>query len=133
MTLRAGQRFTYRRTFTEGDLSIFCGVTGDLNPFHIDEAFAREGRFGRRIVPGLLTASMITHIGGLLGFLAGEMHFRFLAPVFVGDTIACTVTIAEVSEHGDARGEGVLVNEDGVEVVHAEFAGRAHHVRLASS
>ncbi|HUY78949.1 MAG TPA: MaoC/PaaZ C-terminal domain-containing protein, partial [Ktedonobacterales bacterium] len=71
--IAVGQTFTFRRTFTEGDVAIFCGVTGDYNPYHIDETFARESRFGRRIIPGLLTASMLTHLGGMIGFLATEM------------------------------------------------------------
>jgi 3-hydroxybutyryl-CoA dehydratase len=52
-----GQQFTFRRTFTEGDVAMFCGVTGDYNPFHIDESFAQSSWFGRRNIPGLLTAS----------------------------------------------------------------------------
>ena len=67
------QTFTFRRTFTDGDVAMFCGVTGDYNPYHQDEAFAREGPHGRLTIPGLLTGSMLTHIGGLLGFLATEM------------------------------------------------------------
>ena len=53
-------------------------------------------RFGRRIVPGLLPASMATHLGGLWGFLATEMHLEFLAPVYVGDTITLDVEIVAV-------------------------------------
>ncbi len=93
-----GQSFEFRRTFTSGDVSVFCGVTGDFNPYHLDEAFARQTPFGRVIIPGLLTGSMMTHIGGLIGFLATEMSFQFLAPVYVGDTITCTLTITEKDE-----------------------------------
>ena len=68
--IEVGSEYRWRRTFTEGDVSLFCGVTGDLNPYHINETFARESFFGSRIIPGLLTASMITHIGGMIGFVA---------------------------------------------------------------
>jgi len=71
-----GKAFTWRRTFTEADVTLFCGIIGDLNPYHQDELFARESWYGKRIVPGLLTASMITHIGGMVGFLATEMTFE---------------------------------------------------------
>ena len=74
-SIQVGQTFIFRRTFTEGDVANFCGVTGDYNPYHIDDTFAQSSFFGRRIIPGLLKASMITHIGGLNGFLATEMHF----------------------------------------------------------
>src|SRR2546430_13615529 len=61
--LEVGQTFTFRRTFTDGDVALFCGVTGDYNPYHLDEEFARGTWFGRRNIPGLLTASMLTHVG----------------------------------------------------------------------
>jgi acyl dehydratase len=130
--LEPGKRYVYRRTFTDGDVSMFCGVTGDFNPYHQDEQFAASSPFGRRIIPGLLTGSMLTHIGGLLGFLATEMHFEFLAGVYVGDTVTCTVTFSARDE--DRRrlaGEALCVNQDGREVVRARFSGFPGQVRLA--
>ena len=62
--IAVGQTFTFRRTFTDGDVAIFCGVTGDYNPYHIDDTFARESRFGRRIIPGN-TASMLSATAGV--------------------------------------------------------------------
>src|SRR5215472_9157076 len=96
--LHIGQTFTFRRTFTEGDVALFCGVTGDYNPYHLDDAFAGESWFGRRILPGLLTASMATHLGGMIGFLATEMRFEFLAPAYPGDTITCVMRFTERDE-----------------------------------
>src|SRR6202023_4237732 len=90
-SIHVGQTFTFRRTFTEGDVALFCGVTGDYNPYHIDQMFAESNWFGRRNIPGLLTSSMITHIGGLIGFLATEMHFEYVQSVYIGDTITCIV------------------------------------------
>lgn len=128
---RVGQTFTYRRTFTDGDLSLFCGLTGDLNPFHLDEEFAAAAPFGRRIVPGLLPASMVTHIGGLMGFLAAEMHFEFLAPVYVGDTVTCVVRFTGKDE---ARRRvlcaATLTNQAGGVVVRASFGGFPTQPRL---
>jgi 3-hydroxybutyryl-CoA dehydratase len=130
--LTVGQVFTFRRTFTEGDVALFCGVTGDYNPYHLDEAFARESWFGRRIIPGLLTGSMLTHIGGLLGFLATEMTFQFIAPVYIGDTITCTVTITEKDlEKRTVVGIVRCTNQDGKEVLQARFSGFPSQVRLA--
>jgi acyl dehydratase len=79
-------------------VSLFIGATWDVNPYHTDETFARETRFGRRIVPGLLTASLLTHLGGLWNFLATEMHFEFVAPVYPGDTVTALVEVAETHE-----------------------------------
>lgn len=130
--LYVGQTFTFRRTFTDGDVALFCGVTGDYNPYHQDESFAEESWYGRLTIPGLLTGSMLTHIGGLLGFLATEMSFEYLAPVFTGDTVTCTVTIAEKDEE-KRRIEATagFVNQDGVEVLRASFGGFPGRVRLA--
>ena len=130
-TLATGDVFTFRRTFTDGDVSLFCGLTGDYNPFHLDERFAEQSRFGRRIVPGLLTGSMMTHIGGMLGVLGAEMRFSFLAPVYIGDTITCRVTIVDVDDRGVATAEVVMVNESGEVVVDAGWSGAPMDVRLA--
>jgi acyl dehydratase len=130
--MHVGQTFAFRRTFTGGDVALFCGVTGDYNPYHQDEAFAKESWYGRLTIPGLLTGSMLTHIGGLLGFLATEMSFEYLAPVFVGDTITCTVTIAEKNEEKRRiLASAGFVNQDGVEVLRASFGGFPGRVRLA--
>lgn len=75
---------------------------------------------------------MLTHIGGMLGFLATEMSFEYLAPVFVGDTVTCTVTISGKEE--DKRrvmADAEFINQDGVEVLRARFAGFPGHIRLA--
>jgi 3-hydroxybutyryl-CoA dehydratase len=63
--VQVGRTFTFRRTFTDGDVALFCGVTGDYNPYHLDDAFARETWFGRRNIPGLLTASLLRQGGQL--------------------------------------------------------------------
>ena len=127
-----GQTFTSRRTFTDGDVALFCGVTGDYNPYHQDAEFARESWYGRPTVPGLLTGSMLTHIGGLLGFLATEMSFEYVAPVYVGDTITCTVTVLEKDEPRRRVECGAdLVNGEGAQVLRPRFAGFPGQIRLA--
>lgn len=130
--LYVGQTFTFRRTFSDGDVALFCGVTGDYNPYHQDRSFAEESPYGGLTIPGLLTGSMLTHIGGLLGFLATKMSFEYLAPVFVGDTIACTVTIAgKDEEKRRIEATSTFVNQDGIEVLRASFGGFPGRIRLA--
>src|SRR5438093_9662324 len=131
-SIQVGQTFTFRRTFTEGDVALFCGVTGDYNPYHIDKTFVQSSWFGRPIIPGLLTSSMITHIGGMIGFLATEMHFNYVAPVYIGDTITCTVTFTEKDlEKRLFHASASSVNQDGVEVLQSRFTGFPAKVRLA--
>lgn len=130
--LQVGGTFTYRRTFTEGDLALFCGISGDYNPYHQDDQFARESWFEGRTLPGLLTASMMTHIGGMLGFLATEMSFEYLGPVYPGDTVTCTVTIAEKDEEKRRMtGEAEFTNQEDTLVLRASFSGFPGRVRLA--
>jgi 3-hydroxybutyryl-CoA dehydratase len=130
--LAVGQTFTYERTFTDGDVALFCGVTGDFNPYHQNDLFVRESWFGRRIVPGLLTTSMLTHIGGMIGFLAQEMTFEYVAPVYVGDTVRCVVTVAEKdAERRIIVGLASGTNQEGLEVLRARFTGFPSQVRLA--
>ncbi len=130
--IQVGQIFRFRRTFSAGDVALFCGVTGDYNPYHIDQAFLEESWFKRPIIPGLLTASMITHIGGMIGFLATEMSFQFPAAVYIGDTITCTVTITAKDEQIRlVRAKADFINQHGEEVLHATFAGFPSDIRLA--
>lgn len=130
--MEPGQTYEFSRTFTEGDLANFLGVTGDYNPYHMDETFAAESWYGRRTLPGLLTASMMTHIGGLLCFLATDMSFDFLAPVYPGDTVTCTVTIEEKDEEKrHVRARAGFVNQDGAQVLRASFGGFPGRMRLA--
>lgn len=129
--LNQGDTFRFTRTFTDGDVSLYCGLTGDYNPHHMDETFATASQFGARIVPGLLTGSLMTHIGGMLGVIGGEMRFAFLAPVYIGDTIACTVTIDAVAESGVVTARVEMDNVDGVRVIDASWTGKPMDVRLA--
>jgi acyl dehydratase len=119
-----GATGSFSRTITDADVALFIGVTWDVNPLHTDETYARATRFGRRIVPGLLTASLVTHLGGLWAFMATEMHFEFLGPVYVGDTITATAEVIEVAqEKGFVRLRIECVNADGKFVLVGEVAG----------
>jgi 3-hydroxybutyryl-CoA dehydratase len=120
---RVGAKAAFTRTLTEADAALFIGVTWDINPYHTDDSYAAQSRFGRRIAPGLLTASLLTHFGGLWAFLATEMSFEFLGPVTIGDTVTAEVEIAEVSERGWVRLAGRVLNAEGQEVLRAVIRG----------
>jgi acyl dehydratase len=122
--LEVGARASFTRTITEADVALFIGVTWDVNPYHTDETFASQTKFKRRNVPGLLTASLLTHLGGLWAFLATEMHFNFLAPVYAGDTITASAEIAEYNpERGWVRLDCECRNMEGVLVLKADVRG----------
>lgn len=122
--IEVGAKFSFRRTLTEGDTALFIGATWDVNPLHTDDVYAEATEFGRRIVPGLLTASLLTHLGGLWAFMATRMDLFFTAPVFVGDTITAE---AEIIEHDPERDWVRLacrcINKAGEEVLRGEVDG----------
>ena len=119
-----GEKASFTRTLSEGDVSLFIGATWDVNPFHTDENFSRQTRFGKRIVPGLLTASLLTHLGGLWNFLATEMRFEFLAPVYIGDTVTAVAEIAAVDEKtGGVILDCHVTNTTGIKVLRATVTG----------
>ena len=122
--LQAGDEFTITRTFTEADMTAFAAITRDYNPVHFDDRFAGGKNFKGRICHGLLTAGMITEVGGQIGWLATRMNFTFKKPVYFGDTITCRFTITEVDDRGWARAEAEMQNQDGITVVDAWITGR---------
>ena len=122
--LKTGDEITITRTFTEADMVAFAGVTRDFNPVHFDDRFARGKHFKDRICHGLLTAGMVTEIGGQIGWLATQMNFEFKKPVYFGDTITCYFTITEKDDRGWARADAIMQNQDGLTVVKAWITGR---------
>ena len=121
--LSAGDRFIVSRKFMEEDMLAFADVTRDYNPIHFEKRFGKLKDFKDRICHGLLVGSILTEIGGQIGWLASEMNFRFTRPVYFGDTIECTFTITEIDAHNRARAEVVYRNQDGTTVLEADLAG----------
>lgn len=120
-TFAAGTVFTEERRFTHDDVLDFLRISGDAGRHHQE-----PGADGRRIVHGLLTATIPTRLGGEIDYLAREMVFEFLRPVFTGDTIRCEMTIVEaMHERGrwKLRFEGACKNQDGVEVLRLRSHG----------
>jgi acyl dehydratase len=104
--LSVGQEFwTGGRTVTEGDVLAFSGLTGDFNPLHTDEEFARAASpFATRIPHGPLIHDMYLGLVDRLGLFAGtalaflEVRWKFTAPVLVGDTVHARITVKEKRE-----------------------------------
>lgn len=92
-----GQKREFSRTFTREDTEKMGELIGDHNPFHYKGAFVENTRFKKPIVHGLLLGGMICHFGGDIfpgpGYLAEEMQFKFVKPVYFGD---CIKAIGEV-------------------------------------
>jgi 3-hydroxybutyryl-CoA dehydratase len=121
--LRPGDSFSVTRTFTEPEMVAFADLSRDYNPVHFDERFAAAKKFRGRICHGLQVASLVTEVGGPIGWLATEMNFRFKRPVYFGDTIECCLTITEIDERNRAKAQAVLRNQQNEIVIEAALGG----------
>lgn len=121
--LQVGDTFTISRCFSEEDMINFADVTQDYNAVHFDSRFSEAKNFKERICHGLLVGSMLTEIGGQIGWLASVMNFRFKQPVYFGETITCRFTITDIDERLRASAEAVYFNQDGDRVLEAELKG----------
>ena len=99
--LTIGDSAEFTKTISESDIYLFAGITGDLNPAHINEEYAKNTFFKGRIAHGILIGGFIsTVIGTTLpgpGSIYREQQLKFLAPVRIGDTITARVEVREIN------------------------------------
>jgi len=97
-----GMQAEFSHTFTQKETELMAELIGDHNPFHYEGDFIRKTRFKKPIVHGLLVGGMISHFGGDLFpgpcCLAETISFKFLKPVYFGDTIRAIATITKVDK-----------------------------------
>ncbi len=100
--IEVGMQAEFSHTFTQEETETMANLIGDHNPFHYNGEFIKKTRFKRPIVHGLLVGGMISHFGGDLFpgpcCLAESISFKFLKPVFFGDTIRAVATITKVDK-----------------------------------
>ncbi len=119
--IETGDRSTFSKTIGEADIFAFCGITGDFNPVHVDEVFAKETRWEGRIAHGMLVAAMVTQtLSAILG--DGSIHVSqevsFEAPVRIGDTITVVSEVIEkLEEKRRVIVSSVWTNQDGTTVI----------------
>jgi len=121
MKLEVGQKSTYSRTFTAGDVAAFAELSGDKGVHHM-----RPDSRGRIMVQGLLTATLPTKLGGDMNYIARELVFKFVRPVFVGDAITCEGVVREVVQRVgrlDVSISIVCTNQEGKEVLRGSTEG----------
>jgi acyl dehydratase len=121
--LKTGDRFTVIRCFAEDDIRQFARISRDYNPVHCDTRYAELRGFKAPIAHGLLTASLLTEVGGQIGWLATGMSFEFKRPVYPGDRITCHWLIVDIDERGHAKAEVRIVNAEGITVLEATTCG----------
>jgi len=119
--IEPGSRSEWRRTFTVEDVRAFSEVSGDRGVHHV--ALDASGRL---MVQGLLTATLPTKLGGDLDYLARDMRFEFLRPVFTGEEIVCaSVCTRAERQPGRTYAEFAITctNPAGKEVLRASTTG----------
>lgn len=117
-----GDKACMSRTVTEADVTLFGGVSGDMNPAHFDEAYAKGTQFKGRIAHGMIAASYMTAVMAMQlpgpGSIYLSQEMKFLAPVRFGDTVTARVEVLEK----DANRNRVVLrtyceNQDGILLV----------------
>lgn len=106
--MEIGQTALYTKTVTEADLVLFAGLSGDTNPIHLDEEYAKSTRFKGRIAHGMLAAGFISTVLGTKlpgpGCIYLSQTLNFKAPVKIGDTARARATVLGLDkEKGRAR------------------------------
>lgn len=123
--IEVGQSASFTKTITETDVYLFAGITGDVNPVHVNEVYAKEGIFKGRVAHGMLSASLISTVLGMYlpgpGSIYAKQDIKFLAPVRFNDTITATCTVKEkITEKKRVILDCKVTNQDGVDVVSGE-------------
>jgi 3-hydroxybutyryl-CoA dehydratase len=100
--IQVGEKASFTKTITETDVILFAGSTGDMNPFHINEEYAKQARFGRRIAHGMLVTGLMSAVMGMRLPGPGTIYLRqeldFRQPVYIGDTITAVAEVLQVRE-----------------------------------
>ena len=122
--LSVGMTHQTEHVITEKDIDMFAEVSGDRNPLHMDDEFAKNTSFGQRIAHGALTAS---YISGILGNdLPGPgsifvgLNMRFRRPVYIGSHVTVKVEVTEMKERGNRVTLKVSCNVDGKAAISGE-------------
>ncbi|PHS33386.1 MAG: enoyl-CoA hydratase [Alkaliphilus sp.] len=115
--IKIGDKAYFQKTITETDVYMYAGVTGDQNPAHINEIFAKETFFKGRIAHGMLTAGLISAVLGMQlpgpGTIYLKQNLKFLAPVKFNDTIKAEVEVIEViTEKNRIKVKTVCTNQN---------------------
>ncbi|MGF9760128.1 MaoC/PaaZ C-terminal domain-containing protein [Microvirga sp. 0TCS3.31] len=129
--LFVGMRFrSPGRTITDADLVGFSGLTGDFSELHTSDVYAKSSQFGRRVAHGMLGLS---YAHGLMWARTGELRetaiaflgiseWRFIGPIYIGDTIFVNYTLAELRDSKSRPTQAIatfdveLVKQDGMVV-----------------
>lgn len=102
MKVKVGDTASLTRQVTDADIRAFAELSGDHNPIHLDDGYAATTRFGQRIAHGMFGASLISAVIGNdlpgMGSIYLGQTLKFLAPVYLGDTVTARVTVTKIRD-----------------------------------
>ena len=119
---KVGMKEEVKKTITNEDIQKFAEVSLDFNPIHMDEEAGKNSIFGKRIAHGMISAGLISAVLGTKlpgeGAIYMSQELKFMAPVFIGDTLTAICEIEElITEKSRVVMKTIVVNQDGKEVV----------------
>jgi 3-hydroxybutyryl-CoA dehydratase len=124
--MNIGDLTSFRKTVTETDVYLFAGITGDMNPLHIDQVYAATTQFSKPLAHGVIGVGMLVGVMARElpgGVLLGE-SVKFLQPVFIGDTITAFVKVIDKNDDKDLITFKIWCeNQNGVTVMEGEAQG----------
>jgi len=122
--LKIGDSASFTKTISESDVYLFAGISGDLNPAHLNEIYAQGTFFKGRIAHGILCSGLISAAIGMQLPGPGTIYLRqelnFTAPVRIGDTVTAKVEIVEKLEKNKLRLRTTCTNQNGQIVIDGE-------------
>jgi 3-hydroxybutyryl-CoA dehydratase len=122
---QTGDAAAFSKTITEADILLFAAVSGDNYPLHVDAEYAKTTRFGQRAAHGMLTASLLSTVTGMLlqkpGGIYVEQQIQFKRPVFIGDTLTARTEVIElIPDRRRMRVRAGVVNQRGETVLEGD-------------
>ena len=124
MTISVGDSASLNKTIRDVDVTVYAAISLDANPIHLDEEYARQTQFGRRIAQGMLSAGLISAcIGTRLpgtGTIYLSQNLTFRRPVYLDDTITATVEVVALEDRGRIRLRTTCINQTGELVLDGE-------------
>lgn len=120
--MNVGDSAEFSKTVTETDIYGLAGITGDFNPAHVDEEYAKTTYFKKRIAHGMLSAGFISTVLGTklpgCGAVYMKQDLTFLAPVFIGDTITARAEVMDINvEKNRVTLKTTCTNQEGTVVL----------------
>ena len=119
--IKLGDKASFTKTLTETDVYLFAGISGDLNPAHINQVASEQTMFKGRIVHGMLCASLISTVLGMYlpgpGTIYAGQELKFLKPVRIGDTITAEAEVEEVIKEKFLKMKTTCTNQNGEVVI----------------